>query len=65
MPGTEVLKRILSVKSFSDNVRRFFFKKLNHNLWTRNEIIGIFSDAQLEAHMQVLKDLEEASIQED
>ena len=60
-----ILKRVLSLQSFSDNVRRLFLGELNHNLWTKDEIIDLFNKAHLGAHMQVLKDLEELPYMKD
>lgn len=62
----ESVRRVLRLSSFSDNIRRLFFKKLrHHDLWVRDEILGIFNDAHLEAHMQVLKDFEVRIIEDD
>lgn len=62
----ETVRRVLHLSSFSDHIRRLFLKKLSHhNLWVRDEIIGIFNEAHLEAHMQVLKDFEVRIVEDD
>ena len=58
MAANAYVRGILGVHSFSNNVKKFFLEKLDHNLWTRDEVLEIFLSANLEAHMQVLKDLE-------
>ena len=62
---TQYIRSVLGLVSFSKNVRRFFLKKLDHTLWSKDEIIEAFNSAHLEAHMQVLKDLESVNWPED
>ena len=64
--GNESVRRVLHLSSFSDNIRRLFLKKLrHHDLWARNEILEIFNEAHLEAHMQVLNDFEVRIVEDD
>lgn len=52
------MTRLFKLPVFVKLLRKKFISKLKHDLWARDEIIIIFNDAILEAHMEQLEEYE-------